>query len=212
MIAGLQTACDEQISGQITAVHGSVVDVRFPAGILPAVDEGIEIERDEDRPLVAEVHQHLDALTVRAVALDNTAGLSRGARVRATGASICVPVGEAVLGRLLNATGEPVDRGPPLPADTQRRPIHAPAPNLYRLGATLEIFHTGIKVIDLLAPLVKGGKAAMFGGAGVGKTVLIMELIRTTVERHSGISVFSGIGADGGQLGFIDYNGAIAVH
>jgi F-type H+-transporting ATPase subunit beta len=98
-----------------------------------------------------------------------------------------------VLGRLLNAIGEPADRGPPLPPDTELRPIHAPAPALDRLSSSLEIFHTGIKVIDLLAPLIKGGKAAMFGGAGVGKTVLIMELIRTTVERHS-ISVFAGIG------------------
>lgn len=180
--------------GRLTAVHGSVVDAHFPAGVLPAVDEGIEIERDESRPLVAEVQQHLDPVTVRAVALDNTAGLSRGARVRATGGSIHVPVGDAVLGRLLNAVGEPADRGPPLPVGTMYRPIHAPAPPIDRLGANLEIFHTGIKVIDLLAPLVKGGKAAMFGGAGVGKTVLIMELIRTTVERHAGISVFAGIG------------------
>ncbi len=180
--------------GRLTAIHGSVVDVHFPAGVLPAVDEGIEIERDESRPLVAEVQQHLNPVTVRAVALDNTAGLSRGARVRATGGSIHVPVGDAVLGRLLNAVGEPADRGPPLPVGTMYRPIHAPAPRIDRLGANLEIFHTGIKVIDLLAPLVTGGKAAMFGGAGVGKTVLIMELIRTTVERHSGISVFAGIG------------------
>ncbi|MGC2461610.1 MAG: F0F1 ATP synthase subunit beta [Steroidobacteraceae bacterium] len=187
-------AGDGQASGQVTAVHGSVVDVEFPAGILPAVDEGIIIERGESRQLIAEVHQHLDPVTVRAVALESTAGLSRGARARATGAPIRVPVGNAVLGRLLNATGEPTDRGPPLPADIERRPIHAPAPAIDRLSATLEIFHTGIKVIDLLAPLVKGGKAAMFGGAGVGKTVLITELIRTTVERHSGISVFAGIG------------------
>jgi len=112
----------------------------------------------------------------------------------ATGAPIRVPVGDAVLGRLLNAVGRPADRGPSLPSDTPLRPIHAAAPALDRLGAAQEIFQTGIKVIDLLAPLVKGGKAAMFGGAGVGKTVLIMELIRTTVERHSGISVFAGIG------------------
>jgi F-type H+-transporting ATPase subunit beta len=171
-----------------------VVDVRFPAGDLPAVDEGIEIERDARSPLLAEVQQHLDPITVRAVALGSTTGLSRGAGVRATGASIRVPVGDVVLGRLLNAVGEPADRGPPLPPETEFRPIHAPAPAIDRLGASLEIFHTGIKVIDLLAPLVKGGKAAMFGGAGVGKTVLIMELIRTTVERHSGISVFAGIG------------------
>ena len=193
-MAGLPNDSHGQALGRLTAVHGSVVDVRFPAGILPAIDEGIEIERDGNRPLVAEVQQHLDPLTVRAVALDSTAGLSRGAAVHATGTPIRVPVGDAVLGRVLNVTGEPADRGPPLPADTEFRPIHAPAPAIDRLGSSLEIFHTGIKVIDLLAPLVKGGKAAMFGGAGVGKTVLIMELIRTTVERHSGISVFAGIG------------------
>jgi len=110
------------------------------------------------------------------------------------GSPIDVPVGEAVLGSLLDAVGRPSDRGPPLPAGTPRGPIHAPAPAIRRLGAEIELFHTGIKVIDLLAPLVAGGKAAMFGGAGVGKTVLIMELIRTTVERHAGISVFAGIG------------------
>jgi F-type H+-transporting ATPase subunit beta len=179
--------------GHVSAVHGSVVDVRFPAGALPAIAEGIAIDR-EGRRLLAEVEQHLDPATIRAVALGSTAGLSRGALVRATGAAIRVPVGDAVLGRLLDAVGEPADRGPPLPPDTPYRPIHAPAPPIDRLGAGLEIFHTGIKVIDLLAPLVKGGKAAMFGGAGVGKTVLLMELIRTTVERHSGLSVFAGIG------------------
>jgi F-type H+/Na+-transporting ATPase subunit beta len=183
-----------QIVGQVTAVHGSVIDVRFPAGILPAVAEGIKIVRGEGRPLVAEVQKHLDSVTVRAVALAGTAGLSRGTKAQTTGSPIRVPVGEAVLGRVLNATGEPVDKGPPLPPETEYRPIHASAPAIGRRGAALEIFHTGIKVIDLLAPLIKGGKAAMFGGAGVGKTVLIMELIRTTVERHSGISVFAGIG------------------
>ena len=180
--------------GHLTAIHGSVVDVRFAEGALPDINEGIAIERGEGMPLVAEVQQHLDAATVRAVALDNTAGLSRGASARAMGAPIRVPVGDAVLGRLLNAVGAPADRGPDLPAGTPYRPIHAAAPTLDRLGAVQEIFQTGIKVIDLLAPLVKGGKAAMFGGAGVGKTVLIMELIRTTVEKHSGISVFAGIG------------------
>jgi F-type H+-transporting ATPase subunit beta len=175
-------------------VHGSVIDARFPPGALPDIYDGIAIERQDDRPLVAEVHQHLDPRTVRAVALEGTAGLARGAHVQATGAPVRAPVGEAVLGRLLNALGEPADRGPALPADIERRPIHAPSPAIDRLSGTLEVFHTGIKVIDLLAPLVKGGKAAMFGGAGVGKTVLITELIRTTVERHSGISVFAGVG------------------
>ena len=180
--------------GLVTAVHGSVIDVRFRAGTLPAIKDAIAIEWDLGRPLIAEVQQHLNATTVRAVALENTGGLKRGTTVRATGAPIKVPVGEPVLGRLLNAIGEPADLGQPFQADIARRPIHAPAPKLNRQGSILEVFHTGIKIIDLLAPLVKGGKAAMFGGAGVGKTVLIMELIRTTVERHSGISVFSGIG------------------
>jgi len=152
------------------------------------------IEWDIGLPLVAEVQLHLDATTVRAVALENTAGLKRGTPVRATGNPIRVPVGEPVLGRLLNAIGEPIDLGPPLPRDVTRRPIHGPAPELTRHAGEPAVFHTGIKVIDLLAPLVKGGKAAMFGGAGVGKTVLIMELIRTTVERHAGTSVFAGIG------------------
>ncbi|MGO9544622.1 MAG: F0F1 ATP synthase subunit beta [Rhodomicrobium sp.] len=194
MTAPAQTSSNAQFPGRVTAVHGSVVDVSFPAGALPAVEEAVAIEAGQLRELIAEVQQHLNPMTIRAVALENTAGLRRGARARATGAPICVPVGEAVLGRLLNATGEIADRGPPLPAGTARRPIHAAAPSLGRTGTALEVFHTGIKVIDLLAPLVKGGKAAMFGGAGVGKTVLIMELIRTTVERHSGISVFAGIG------------------
>jgi F-type H+-transporting ATPase subunit beta len=171
-----------------------VVDICFGANALPAVTQGVVIERDDGAEVVAEVQQHLDSMTVRAVALASTAGLSRGTQARALGAPVRVPVGDAVLGRLLNAIGEPADRGPSLPADTPYRPIHSSPPTLERLGATQELFHTGIKVIDLLAPLVKGGKAAMFGGAGVGKTVLIMELIRTTVERHSGISVFAGIG------------------
>ena len=181
--------------GSVSAVHGSVVDVRFPPDHLPGLDEGILIERDGGgEPLVAEVHQHVDAVTVRTVALGATGGLPRGARVRTTGGPLRVPVGDAVLGRLLDATGRIADRGAPLPPDTPRRPIHAASPGIDRREAALEVFHTGIKVIDLLAPLVTGGKAGMFGGAGVGKTVLIMELIRTTVERQAGISVFAGIG------------------
>jgi len=180
--------------GRVTAVRGSVVDIRFAPGELPAIDNAVTIDLDSSRTLVAEVQQHVDPTTVRAVALDNTAGLRRGAAAHSMATPIRVPVGEAVLGRLLTATGEPADRLPPFPDDIPRRPIHAPAPQLRSQGGSLEIFRTGIKVIDLLAPLVKGGKAAMFGGAGVGKTVLIMELIRTTVEAHSGTSVFAGIG------------------
>jgi len=187
-------AMEDGGAGRVVAVHGSVVDVRFPATALPAINEALAIEWDRGPPLIAETQKHLDATLARAVALESTAGLRRGVLVRATGAPLRAPVGEAVLGRLLNALGAPADRGPSFPADIPRRPIHMPAPGIGRLGGSLEIFHTGIKVIDLLAPLVKGGKAAMFGGAGVGKTVLIMELIRTTVERHAGISVFAGIG------------------
>ena len=180
--------------GQVVAVHGSVIDISFEDGGLPSINDALAILWDRGKPLLAEVQQHVNAALVRAVALESTSGLKRGTSVKPTGGPVQVPVGEPVLGRLLNAVGEPADRGPDLPKDVQRRPIHAPAPELQRLGHTLEIFHTGIKVIDLLAPLVLGGKAAMFGGAGVGKTVLIMELIRTTVERLQGTSVFAGIG------------------
>jgi F-type H+-transporting ATPase subunit beta len=194
MVVMSQANDDQRRTGRVIAVHGSVVDMRFAPGDLPGIDEAVAIEWDVGRQLIAEVQQHLDATTVRAVALENTTGLRRGTATRPMGSSIRVPVGEPVLGRLVNVIGEPVDRGPAFPAGIERRPIHARAPGLDRLGGVREVFHTGIKVIDLLAPLVKGGKAAMFGGAGVGKTVLIMELIRTTVEHYSGISVFAGIG------------------
>jgi F-type H+/Na+-transporting ATPase subunit beta len=180
-------------AGYVTAIRGSVVDAAFPGGILPELREALEIG-EPGRGLMAEVQQHLGPTSVRAVALQNTSGLQRGTSVRSIGNPLLVPVGDAVLGRMLNVLGEPTDRLGPFPGDIARRPIHAAAPGIVRQSASREIFHTGIKVIDLLAPLVKGGKAAMFGGAGVGKTVLIMELIRTTVERHAGISVFAGIG------------------
>ncbi|HLN49699.1 MAG TPA: F0F1 ATP synthase subunit beta, partial [Steroidobacteraceae bacterium] len=180
--------------GWVSAVHGSVIDIRFSAGLLPSILDAIAIDWDRGPPLVAEIHQHLDRHTVRAVALTGTSGLRRGTAARPLSGPISVPVGDPVLGRLLNVVGVPVDRGPALPADVERRPIHASAPAIGRQSAAIEMFHTGIKVIDLLAPLVNGGKAAMFGGAGVGKTVLIMELIRTTVESGSGISVFAGVG------------------
>lgn len=183
-----------QTSGRIAAIHGSVVDMEFPAGMLPAINEAVSIEGDLGRALIAEVQQHLGPDMVRAVALGDTAGLRREVPVQALGSPILVPVGDPVLGRLLDVMGNPVDRGPQFEPNIERRPIHAPAPPLDRQSGAREIFHTGIKVIDLLAPLIAGGKAAMFGGAGVGKTVLIMELIRTTVERHAGISVFAGIG------------------
>ena len=184
----------EAAGGHVVAVRGSVVDIRFAPDALPALRDAVVIDWDLGSPITAEVALHLDHQTVRAVALENTSGLARGTPVHATGGPVSVPVGEAVLGRLLNVLGVPGDRDVPLASDGPRRPIHAPAPSLDAVAKTREIFHTGIKVIDLLAPLAKGGKAAMFGGAGVGKTVLIMELIRTTVEKHSGISIFAGIG------------------
>jgi F-type H+-transporting ATPase subunit beta len=179
---------------RVLAIHGSVVDIGFPAGRLPDIAEAVIVGDDGESAITVEIQMHMDATTARGVALGNTSGLRRGVAARATGSPIRVPVGDGVLGRLLNAVGEPVDRGPAFPADIERRPIHGRAPQLVSQTGEMEVFSTGIKVIDLLSPLVKGGKAAMFGGAGVGKTVLIMELIRTTVERHSGTSVFGGIG------------------
>jgi F-type H+/Na+-transporting ATPase subunit beta len=187
-------AISSQPPGHIVAVHGSVLDLAFPPEALPAVNDAVVIDRNPGPPLIAEVQLHLEPGLVRAVALGGTAGLKRGVAAHSLGGPILVPVGEGVLGRLLNAIGEPADRGAPFPEDMARAPIHVPAAALARQAARLEFFATGIKVVDLLSPLVKGGKAAMFGGAGVGKTVLIMELIRTTVERYAGISVFAGIG------------------
>ncbi|MCB1566564.1 MAG: F0F1 ATP synthase subunit beta, partial [Xanthomonadales bacterium] len=184
----------ETYAGVVLAVHGSVLDLRFSDGALPPLGTAVMVERDAKPGLLAEVQLHLDAHTVRAVALDHTSGLGRGGAVHGSGRPLEVPVGKDVLGRLLDAVGMPVDRGPPLPDYVPRRPVHSAAPELSAQGGTPRFFHTGIKVIDLLAPLIAGGKAAMFGGAGVGKTILIMELIRSTVERHAGISVFAGIG------------------
>jgi F-type H+-transporting ATPase subunit beta len=180
-------------SGTLYAVRGSIVDVAFPEGALPRTGEALRVELPGG-PLVLEVEQQLDPAHVRTVALASTGGLSRGAPVTATGGPIMVPVGERVLGRLVDVLGEPLDRLGPFPADTPRRPIDRPAPPLRARGHEREAFQTGIKVIDLLAPLPRGGKAGLFGGAGVGKTVLLMELIRGAVRQHRGVSVFAGIG------------------
>ncbi|AKJ70429.1 F0F1 ATP synthase subunit beta [Pandoraea thiooxydans] len=180
--------------GRVTAVRGAVLDIAFDETALPRVDEALTVQADGAGTILAEVQAHLDARTVRALALQSTAGLRRGAAARAHGGPIAVPVGDAMLGRLIDVTGTPGDRGTPLPADVPRRPMHREPPPLSAQGAATEIFATGIKVIDLLAPLAQGGKAAMFGGAGVGKTVLVMELIHAMVERYQGISVFAGVG------------------
>jgi len=175
-------------------VRGPVVDVAFPAGGLPPLNSVLSVEWDRPEPLLLEVHGHLDTSSVRAIALQATAGLSRGTAARPIAPAIMVPVGENVLGRLLDVTGSVRDDGPALPDDTPRRPIHGHPPALVAETAMTALFESGIKVIDLLAPMAHGGKAAMFGGAGVGKTVLVMELIHAMVEKYQGISVFAGVG------------------
>ena len=180
--------------GIVIAVRGAVVDVRFDAGALPPINSALLVQWDRPGQLVLEVHSHLDPVSVRAIALQSTSGLARGTEARTTGAPITVPVGDAVLGRLLDVVGRIGDDGQALPADTPRRAIHHVPPTLSQTSATTAVFETGIKVIDLLAPLPQGGKAAMFGGAGVGKTVLVMELIHAMVEKYQGISVFAGVG------------------
>ena len=179
--------------GTIVAVRGAVLDIDFAGLPLPELSDALEVLWERPERLVVEVASHLDRRTVRAVALQSTNGLARGARVRG-GGPIAVPVGDAVLGRLLDVLGDVRDGGPALPAEMPRRPIHRAPPPLARQVGSRSVFETGIKVIDLLAPLARGGKAAMFGGAGVGKTVLVTELIRSSVETHHGISVFAGIG------------------
>jgi F-type H+-transporting ATPase subunit beta len=179
--------------GRVRAVRGAVLDVAFDAGRLPAINEALHID-DDNRRLIAEVQSHLDAGTVRAIALQATSGLRRGTEVQSTGGPLTAPVGDAVLGRLLDVIGAVHDHGPPLPADTPWLPIHRAPPPLAAQTAASSVFETGIKVIDLLVPLAFGSKTAMFGGAGVGKTVLLMELIHAMVSRYQGISVFAGIG------------------
>ncbi len=178
-------------TGKITQVIGAVVDVQFD-GELPAILDALETDNNGNR-LVLEVAQHLGENTVRAVAMDATEGLVRGQEVTALGEPISVPVGKATLGRILNVVGEPVDEQGPVKTD-ERRAIHQEAPDFSEQATESEILVTGIKVIDLLAPYAKGGKIGLFGGAGVGKTVLIMELINNIAKVHSGVSVFAGVG------------------
>jgi F-type H+-transporting ATPase subunit beta len=177
--------------GKVTQVIGAVVDVQFD-GHLPAILNALETTNNGKR-LVLEVAQHLGENTVRTIAMDATEGLVRGQEVGDTGGPISVPVGPATLGRILNVVGEPVDEGAPLNV-TETRAIHQPAPEFSEQATESEILVTGIKVIDLLAPYAKGGKIGLFGGAGVGKTVLIMELINNIAKVHSGYSVFAGVG------------------
>jgi len=179
--------------GVISQIIGPVVDVRFEPGQLPPVYNALEVVRDGGKRLVLEVAQHIGENSVRTVAMDSTDGLTRGMEATDTGQYITVPVGPEVLGRIINVIGEPVDELGPVKA-RERWPIHRAAPKFEDLETHAEVFETGIKVIDLLAPYCRGGKTGLFGGAGVGKTVLIMELIHNVATKHGGYSVFSGVG------------------
>jgi len=182
--------------GKVVQVIGPVVDIRFPPEALPGIQDAIEVmigHQGQSRRLVLEVAQHLGNDTVRTIALAPTEGLVRGAAARATGGPINVPVGPAVLGRLFNVLGEPIDELGPVEA-TDHFPIHRPAPSFEDQDVRTEIFETGFKVVDLLAPYPRGGKVGMFGGAGVGKTVLLTELIHNMATQHGGTSVFGGVG------------------
>jgi F-type H+-transporting ATPase subunit beta len=187
-----------QKTGRITAIKGVVIDAVFPEEALPEIYSAVSIdipERDgqEARSLIAEVQQHLGDDRVRAVAMDSTDGLSRGLEVHDTGGPISVPVGETTLGRIWNVIGEPVDEKE-APKDVERWSIHRDPPAFTDLSPKIEVFETGIKVIDLLAPFIRGGKVGLFGGAGLGKTVLIQELIHNVAREHGGFSVFAGVG------------------
>jgi F-type H+-transporting ATPase subunit beta len=201
------TTEQEQNIGRIEEIQGVVIEAVFPDR-LPEIYHAIKVKRPEaaraeedediaaaqDEWLICEVQQHLGDDRVRAVAMDSTDGLSRGSDVIDTGAPITVPVGRGTLGRIFNLLGEPIDLGDALDEDTERWPIHREAPTIEQLTPTTEMFETGIKVIDLLAPYAKGGKVGLFGGAGVGKTVIIQELIHNLAQEHGGLSAFCGVG------------------
>ena len=179
--------------GKVVQVLGGVVDVEFPPDNMPNIYDSLEIARKDKEPLVLEVQQQLGSDRVRCVAMDSTDGLSRGVAVINTGAPIKVPVGPVTLGRIFNVLGRPVDNRGPAKSE-QYLPIHRPAPSFDEQATRTEVFETGIKVIDLIAPFTKGGKTGVFGGAGVGKTVIITELIRSIAAEHGGYSVFCGVG------------------
>jgi F-type H+-transporting ATPase subunit beta len=179
--------------GKVVQVIGPVLDVEFEPEQLPELYNAVTVKMDSGQ-LVAEVEQHIGRNQVRAVAMSSTDGIVRGMDVVDTGQPITVPVGKPALGRILNVIGEPVDEGPPIPKDAERWPIHRGTPAFVDLEPKTQVFETGIKVIDLIAPFVKGGKTGLFGGAGVGKTVVIQELINNVAKAHGGKSVFCGVG------------------
>ena len=179
--------------GRITQIISAVLDIKFSEGKLPDINEAIKVKRTDGTDLVVEVSQHLGDDTVRCIAMGSTDGLLRGMEAVATGTPITVPVGENTLGRIFNVLGEPIDNKE-APAVEKKLPIHRPAPEFSEQATDTEILETGIKVVDLLCPYQKGGKIGLFGGAGVGKTVLIQELIRNIATEHGGYSVFTGVG------------------
>ena len=179
--------------GRITEIKGGVVDVRFPVGAVPHIYDALIIEREDGDKLTLEVENLLGEGEVRCVAMGSTDGLQRGMPVQGTGAPIKVPVGKTALGRVFNVLGKPIDGKGPVDAEDYY-PIHRDAPSFENQATSVEVFETGIKVIDLIAPFTKGGKTGIFGGAGVGKTVIIMELIRSVATEHEGNSVFAGVG------------------
>ncbi len=179
--------------GTVIQVMGPVLDIRFSSGQLPALRNALHVQNGE-AVVVAEVAQHIGDHVVRAIAMRSTDGLCRGAEAVDTGGPICVPVGDHCLGRVFDLLGKPLDGGKPIPKDAQHWPIHRPAPEYDQQVSSTQILETGIKVVDLICPYAKGGKIGLFGGAGVGKTVLIMELINNVAKAHGGISVFTGVG------------------
>ncbi|MBQ4227500.1 MAG: F0F1 ATP synthase subunit beta, partial [Clostridia bacterium] len=183
----------EKNIGTVIQVMGPVLDIRFDEGHMPQLLNAVEVQLNGDT-LVCEVAQHIGDNVARCVAMSSTDGLRRGVEAVDTGAPISMPVGEACLGRVFNLLGQPIDEGEALPADMPRMSIHRSAPSYEEQQTSSEMLETGIKVVDLICPYAKGGKIGLFGGAGVGKTVLIMELINNVAKAHGGISVFTGVG------------------
>ena len=183
----------EKNIGKITQVIGAVLDIKFNTGSLPEINDAIKVPLKNGKDLTVEVAQHLGDDTVRCVSMGPTDGLVRGMDAIATGAPITIPVGENTLGRIFNVLGQPIDEKP-APEATEYLPIHRPAPTFEEQATSTEMLETGIKVVDLLCPYQKGGKIGLFGGAGVGKTVLIQELIHNIATEHGGYSVFTGVG------------------
>jgi len=192
-MASATTATTGQATGKVIQITGPVVDIEFPAGGLPAIYHAVEIERPGQDPLTCEVQQHLGNNWVRTVAMTTTDGLARGVEARDTGAPITVPVGEPTLGRVFDVLGRPIDGKGPV-VDDHSLPIHREPPAFDQQSTEVEVFETGLKAIDLICPFRKGGKIGIFGGAGVGKTVIIQELIRNVAQEHAGVSVFAGVG------------------